>query len=231
MKRILIIEDDSDIVVLVRYELEKAGFQVADASDGLSGRAALNQSAPHLLLLDTMLPGISGLQILADIRRDPLLQRLPIIMLSARCDEDDLVAAFEAGADNYVTKPFSPRELLARVKLLLWRAEPHAEFKQVLQFDHLRIDLGTNLISCSDKTIPTSLLEFRLLFQLASHPRRVFTREELLATVWGGEQFVTPRCVDVCVRRLREKIEATPENPRFLKTVRGSGYLFDTRGI
>ena len=231
MKRILIIEDDPDIVVLVRYELEKAGFQVADASDSLSGRAALKQSAPHLLLLDTMLPGISGLQILAEIRHDPLLQRLPIIMLSARCDEDDLVAAFEAGADDYVTKPFSPRELLARVKLLLWRAEPHAEFKQVLQFDHLRIDLGTNLISCSDKTIPTSLLEFRLLFQLASHPRRVFTREELLATVWGGEQFVTPRCVDVCVRRLREKIEATPENPRFLKTVRGSGYLFDTRGI
>ncbi|HXJ13014.1 MAG TPA: response regulator transcription factor, partial [Candidatus Limnocylindrales bacterium] len=177
-----------------------------------------------------MLPGISGLQLLSETRQDLLLQRLPIIMLSARCGEDDLVAAFEAGADDYVTKPFSPRELLARVKLLLWRAEPQAEFKQLLQFDHLRIDLDTNLISCAEKTIPTSLLEFRLLHQLASHPRRVFTREELLATVWGGEHFVTPRCVDVCVRRLREKIEADPENPRILKTVRGSGYLFESRG-
>ena len=230
MKRILIIEDDPDIVVLVRYELGKAGFRVSEAADGLSGRAALKQTAPDLLLLDTMLPGISGLQILAEARQDPLLQRLPIIMLSARCGETDLVAAFEAGADDYVTKPFSPRELLARVKLLLWRAEPPDESPQSLKFDELRIDLGTSRISCSDKSIPTSLLEFRLLCRLASHPRRVFTREELLATVWGGEQFLTPRCVDVCVRRLREKIEADPENPRFLKTVRGSGYLFESRG-
>ena len=230
MKRILIIEDDPDIVALVRYELDKAGFHVTDAADGLSGRSALKQTAPDLLLLDTMLPGISGLQILAETRQDALLHRLPIIMLSARCGEPDLIAAFEAGADDYVTKPFSPRELVARLKLLLWRAEPHAEFKQVLKFDDLRIDLDTSLISCSDKTIPTSLLEFRLLYQLASHPRRVFTREELLATVWGGEHFVTPRCVNVCVRRLREKIEADPENPRFLKTVRGSGYLFESRG-
>jgi DNA-binding response OmpR family regulator len=230
VKRILIIEDDPDIVVLVRYQLDKPGFHVIDAADGLSGRAALAQTAPDLLLLDTMLPGLSGLQLLAEIRKDALLHRLPIIVLSARCGEPDLIAAFEAGADDYVTKPFSPRELVARVKLLLRRAEPHPEFKQVLKFDDLRIDLDTNLISCSDKTIPTSLLEFRLLYQLASHPRRVFTREELLATVWGGEHFVTPRCVDVCVRRLREKIEIDPENPRFLKTVRGSGYLFESPG-
>ena len=230
MKRILIIEDDPDIVVLVRYELSKAGFEVAEALDGLSGRATLKQTAPDLLLLDTMLPGISGLQILAETRQDPLLQRLPIVMLSARCGEADLVAAFEAGADDYITKPFSPRELVARVKLLLWRAQPHTEFRPALKFDGLQIDLDTNHIICSDKTILTSLLEFRLLYQLASHPRRVFTREELLSTVWGDEHFVTPRCVDVCVRRLREKIEADPENPRFLKTVRGSGYLFESRG-
>ena len=230
MKRILLIEDDPDIAVLVRYELNKAGFDVAESPDGLAGRAALKQTAPDLLLLDTMLPGISGLQILAETRQDSLLQRLPIIMLSARCGEPDLVAAFEAGADDYITKPFSPRELVARVRLLLWRAEPQTEFRQILKFDELRINLDTNHITCSDKIIPTSLLEFRLLYQLASHPRRVFTREELLSTVWGGEHFVTPRCVDVCVRRLREKIEADPENPRFLKTVRGSGYLFESRG-
>jgi len=229
MKRILLIEDDPDIVVLVRYELGKAGFDVIEALDGISGSFALKQSAPDLLLLDAMIPGISGLQILAEARQDALLQRLPVIMLSARCGEADLVAAFEAGADDYVTKPFSPRELVARVKLLLWRAEPPAELRQTLQFDDLQIDLDANRITCSHKTVPTSLLEFRLLFHLASHPRRVFTREELLSTVWGGEQFFTPRCVDVCVRRLREKIEANPENPRFLKTVRGSGYLFESR--
>ena len=229
MKHILLIEDDPDIVVLVRYELSKAGFHVAEAADGLAGRAALKQSAPHLLLLDTMLPGISGLQILAETRQDPLLHRLPIIMLSARCGEEDLLAAFEAGADDYVTKPFSPRELVARVKLLLWRAEPTAAACLALKFDHLRIHLDTNRITCSDKHVPTSLLEFRLLYHLASHPSRVFTREELISTIWGGEQFLTLRCVDVCVRRLREKIESDPENPRFLKTVRGSGYLFESR--
>jgi two-component system phosphate regulon response regulator PhoB len=176
-----------------------------------------------------MLPGISGLQILAEIRRDASLHRLPVIILSARCGEADLVAAFEAGADDYVAKPFSPRELVARVKLLLWRAEPPSEARQALKFDELLIDLGASRITCFDKLVPTSLLEFRLLYHLASHPRRVFTRKELRSIVWGGEQFVTPRCVDVCVRRLREKIEANPENPRFLKTVRGSGYLFESR--
>jgi len=229
MKRILLIEDDPDIVELVRYELGKAGFEVAEALDGLSGRAALKQTAPDLLLLDIMLPGVSGLQILSETRQDALLHRLPIIMLSARCGETDLVAAFEAGADDYVTKPFSPRELVARVKLLLWRAELPKLGRLSLKFDELRIDLDANRITCSDKPIPTSLLEFRLLCRLASHPRRVFTREELLSSVWGGEQFFTPRCVDVCVRRLREKIETDPENPRFLKTVRGSGYLFESR--
>jgi DNA-binding response OmpR family regulator len=230
MKRILLVEDDPDIVLRVRYELGKAGFDVAESPDGLSGRAAIKQTTPDLLLLDTMLPGLSGLQILSETRQDPLLHRLPIIMLSARCGESDLIAAFEAGADDYVTKPFSPRELIARVNLLLWRATPHSEFRPVLKFDELSIDLDTSHIIRSQKHVPTSLLEFRLLYQLASHPRRVFTRKELLSAVWGGEHFVTPRCVDVCVRRLREKIETDPENPRFLKTVRGSGYLFESRG-
>jgi len=177
MKRILLIEDDPDIVVLVRYELGKVGFDVTEALDGASGLAAVKQNPPHLLLLDTMLSGISGLQILAELRLDHLLHRLPVIILSARCGEADLVTAFETGADDYVTKPFSPRELVARVKLLLWRAEPAPEGHQELKFDDLLIDLSLNRITCSDRLIATSLLEFRLLYHLASHPCRVFTRE------------------------------------------------------
>jgi DNA-binding response OmpR family regulator len=229
MKRILLIEDDPDIVVLVRYELGKEGFDVSEALDGVAGLAALKQNPPHLLLLDAMLPGISGLQILAELRQDPQLHRLPVIILSARCGETDLVTAFETGADDYVTKPFSPRELATRVKLLLARAEPPPDRRQELRFDDLLIDLSLNRITCSDRHVSTSLLEFRLLHLMASHPCRVFTREELLSSVWSSEPFITPRCVDVCVRRLREKIEPNPENPRFLKTVRGSGYVFQSR--
>jgi DNA-binding response OmpR family regulator len=229
MKRILLIEDDPDIVVLVRYELGKAGFDVYEALDGVSGLAAVRQDPPHLLLLDPMLPAIPGLQVLAELRQDPQLHCLPVIILSARCGEADLVTAFETGADDYVTKPFSPRELAARVKLLLARAEPPLDRRQELKFDDLLIDLSLNRVTCSDRRVSTSLLEFRLLSHMASHPCRVFTREELLSTVWSSEPFITPRCVDVCVRRLREKIEPNPENPRFLKTVRGAGYLFQSR--
>jgi len=227
MKRILLIEDDPDIVVLVRYELGKAGFEVSEALDGVSGLAAVKQTPPHLLLLDSMRPDISGLRLLAEIRQDLLLHRLPIIMLSSRCGEADLVAAFEAGADDYVTKPFSPRELVARVKILLWRAEPLPEGRQFLEFDELRIDLGTSRITCSDKPVPTSLLEFRLLYYLATRPNRVFTRDQLLDAVWGTERFVTPRSVDVYIRRLREKVESDADRPAFLKTVRGAGYMFE----
>jgi phosphate regulon transcriptional regulator PhoB len=229
MKRILIIEDDRDIVELVRYNLVNEGFQVSAASDGNSGLSAVKKTPPDLLLLDLMLPKLSGLDICREIRRDDSLNRLPILMLTARGDEADRVVGLEMGADDYVTKPFSPRELIARVKALLRRAEPPSDSPRAIEIGKLSIDPASYRVSHSGKAVPLSTLEFRLLYYLASRPNRVFTRDQLLDAVWGTDRFVTPRSVDVYVRRLREKIEPDPENPMHLKTVRGAGYLFETR--
>ena len=228
MKRILIIEDDRDIVELVRYNLANEGFQVSAASDGSIGLAQVRKSPPDLLLLDLMLPKLSGLEICKEIRRDETLNRLPILMLTARGDEADRVVGLEIGADDYVTKPFSPRELVARVKALLRRAEPPSEAARTIEAGRLVIDPSSYRVTSAGKPVTVSTLEFRLLYYLASRPNRVFTRDQLLDAVWGSDRFVTPRSVDVYIRRLREKIEADPENPVHLKTVRGAGYLFET---
>lgn len=229
MKRILIIEDDRDIVELVRYNLEKEGFQVAASGDGLSGLAQLKNSPPDLLLLDLMLPKLSGLEICKDIRREGALNQLPILMLTARGDEADRVVGLELGADDYVTKPFSPRELVARVKALLRRAEPATERARPLEIGRLAIDPASYKVTAGGKPVVLSTLEFRLLYYLAARPNKVFSRDQLLDAVWGTERFVTPRSVDVYMRRLREKIELDPQKPQYLKTVRGAGYLFETR--
>ncbi|HEX2715712.1 MAG TPA: response regulator transcription factor [Candidatus Acidoferrales bacterium] len=227
MKRILIIEDDRDIVELVRYNLANEGFSVSAASEGSAGLAAVKKTPPDLLVLDLMLPKLSGLEICKEIRRDQALNRLPILMLSARGDEADRVVGLEIGADDYVTKPFSPRELVARVKALLRRTEPAEEPAHVIEAGRLAIDPSAYRVTRAGKPVTLSTLEFRLLYFLASRPNRVFTRDQLLDAVWGTERFVTPRSVDVYVRRLREKIEADPEAPIHLKTVRGAGYLFE----
>ena len=227
MKRILLIEDDRDIVELVRYNLDREGFQVTSATDGSSGLAQIRKSAPDVLLLDLMLPKLSGLEICKEIRRDQSLNRLPILMLTARGEEADRVIGLEMGADDYVTKPFSPRELVARVRALLRRAEPPQETPKPIQARELVIDPSSYRVTRAGKPVTLSTLEFRLLYYLAARPDRVFTRDQLLDAVWGTERFVTPRSVDVYVRRLREKIESDPEHPTLLKTVRGAGYRFD----
>jgi two-component system, OmpR family, alkaline phosphatase synthesis response regulator PhoP len=229
MKRILIIEDDRDIIELVRYNLVNEGFQVSAASDGTAGLASLKKSPPDILLLDLMLPRLSGLEICKEIRRDSALNRLPILMLTARGEEADRVVGLEMGADDYVTKPFSPRELVARVRALLRRTDPAGDSRRTIAVGKLLIDPAAYRVAREGKPLTLSTLEFRLLYYLAARPNRVFTRDQLLDAVWGTERFVTPRSVDVYVRRLREKIEADPENPAHLKTVRGAGYLFETR--
>jgi two-component system alkaline phosphatase synthesis response regulator PhoP len=228
VKRILIIEDDRDIVELVRYNLASEGFEVSSSPDGTSGLAQVRKSPPDVLLLDLMLHKMPGLEVCKEIRRDSTLNRLPILMLTARGEESDRIVGLEMGADDYVTKPFSPRELVARIKALLRRAEPAADVTRSIEVGKLHIDPSSYRVSRAGKPVTLSTLEFRLIYFLAARPDRVFTRDQLLDAVWGTERFVTPRSVDVYVRRLREKIEADPENPVHLKTVRGAGYLFES---
>ena len=227
--RILIIEDDKDIVELVRYNLEKDSFQIVSCGDGVSGLAQIRKSSPDLLILDLMLPKLSGLEICKEIRRDEKLNRLPILMLTARGEEADRIVGLELGADDYVTKPFSPRELAARVKALLRRVHSPSEETRLIEVGPLRVDPVSYRAQRQGKTLPLSTLEFRLLYYLAARPNRVFSRDQLLDAVWGSDRFVTPRSVDVYVRRLREKVEINPEKPEYLKTVRGAGYIFETR--
>ena len=229
MSRILIIEDDKDIVELVRYNLEKEGFQVSAAEDGVTGLARVRKSPPDLLVLDLMLPRLPGMEICKELRRDRELPRLPILMLTARGEEPDRIVGLEMGADDYVTKPFSPRELVARVKALLRRSEGVEPTATEIAIGGLVIDPSSYRVTRSGEAVSLSTLEFRLLYYLAAHPNRVFARDRLLDAIWGAERFVTPRSVDVYIRRLREKIESDPQNPLHLKTVRGAGYLFEAR--
>jgi len=229
MKQILIIEDDRTTIELIKASLEKDGFEVTAISDGEAGLAQVRKSPPDLLLLDLMLPKLPGLDVCRQIRSDDNLNRLPILMLTARGDEMDRVVGLEVGADDYVTKPFSPRELVARVKALLRRAEPPPEGEKTVEIGKLRIDPTSYRVTRAGKAVPLSTLEFKLLHFLAARPNRVFTRDQLLDAVWGADRFVTPRSIDVYVRRLREKIENDPENPAHLKTMRGAGYMFETK--
>src|ERR1700683_1564244 len=177
MKRVLLIEDDRDIVELVRYNLEREGFQVAAATDGATGLAQVKKAPPDVLLLDLMLPKLSGLEICKEIRRDASLNRLPILMLTARGEEADRVVGLEMGADDYVTKPFSPRELVARVKALLRRATPAGEIERSIEIGALVIDPSSYRVTRAGKAVTLSTLEFRLLYHLASRPNKVFTRD------------------------------------------------------
>lgn len=225
-ERIVIIEDEKDIVDLVRYTFRKEGFEVASFSRGLEGLEYLRRNRAALVLLDIMLPDQDGFVICKRLRADDKLKALPVIFLTAKGEEIDRVVGLEIGADDYVVKPFSPRELVARVKAVLRRQERLAEKREVVAVSGLRLDTRTQEVIVRGQAVELSALEFKLLYFLASHPRHVFSRDRLLDEVWGRDRFVTPRTVDVHIRRLREKIEAQPDHPRLLQTVRGSGYRF-----
>ena len=228
MKNILIIEDDRDIVEVIETTLETDGFKVASANDGVTGLAQLKKSPPDLLLLDLTLPQQSGLEICKEIRRDQNLNRLPIIMLTGRAEVSDRILGLEVGADDYITKPFDPKELLARIRALLRRMEPASDDDPVLEVGTLTIDPASYRVLRKGQPLTMSTLEFRLLYYLASHPRKVHSRDQLLDAVWGTEHYVTPRIVDVYIRSLREKVEEVPSQPVFIKTQRGAGYMFET---
>jgi two-component system alkaline phosphatase synthesis response regulator PhoP len=225
-QRVLIIEDERDIVELVRYNFRKEGFEVESFSRGRDGLEYLRRNQADLVLLDILLPDEDGFEICKRLRADERLKGLPVIFLTAKSEEMDRVLGLEIGADDYVVKPFSPRELVARVKAVLRRQERVAEKREVVESGALRLDTRTQEATVRGRSVELSALEFKLLYFLASHPRHVFDRDRLLDEVWGRDRFVTPRTVDVHIRRLREKIEALPNRPQFLQTVRGSGYRF-----
>jgi DNA-binding response OmpR family regulator len=223
---VVIIEDEKDIVELVRYNFRKEGFEVEGFNTGREGLEYLQRHPADLVLLDILLPGEDGFAICRRLRAHERLKSLPVIFLTAKGEEMDRVLGLEIGADDYVVKPFSPRELVARVKAVLRRQERLEEKREVVEAGGLRLDTRTQEATVHGRPVELSTLEFKLLYFLASHPRHVFNRDRLLDEVWGRDRFVTPRTVDVHIRRLREKIETLPDRPQFLQTVRGSGYRF-----
>ena len=223
---IFVLEDDGDISRLVQYQLESAGFKVETYA--AIGNIVLDaeRHPPALFLLDIMVPGGDGLDLCRRLRQNPSLSVVPIIFLTARAAENDRVHGLELGADDYITKPFGTRELLARVKAVLRRFErPSAP--ALVKFDAVEIDANAMQLKVRGELVTTTATEFRLLDYLARHPGRVFSRDHLLDAVWGDSRFVTPRSVDVYVRRIREKIEDDAETPRYLRTMRGAGYRFE----
>jgi two-component system phosphate regulon response regulator PhoB len=223
---IFVVEDDPDISRLVRHHLEGAGFAVRVFPTGGAVIGEAERQRPALFILDIMVPGRDGLDLCREIRQAQPLASVPVIFLTARSGEADRILGLELGADDYIPKPFSPRELVARVKAVLRRFErPMAQ--SPIRVDEIEIDPSAMTLSVRGKLITTTATEFRLLDYFARHAGRVFTRDQLLDSVWRDTAFVTPRSVDVYVRRIREKIEPDPENPRYLKTVRGAGYRFE----
>jgi len=223
---IYVVEDDIDVSRLIEHNLRTAGY---DVSTFLSGAPVVPSAAvlpPSLFLLDIMLPGISGIDLCRQIRQHDQLAKTPVIFLSARTQETDRLQAFDAGGDGYITKPFSPRELIARVRNVL-RTPVEPPNTELIRLGELEIDIASMSVRVHGKTVPTTVREFRLLEYLARHRGRVFTRDQLLDAVWKEGSFVTPRSIDVFVRRLREKIERDPRHPRYLKTLRGIGYRFE----
>ena len=223
---IFVLEDEADIARLVQHHLRAAGFDARLFHTPTNLIPDAERQPPALFLLDIMVPGGDGLDVCRRLRNHPGLSTIPIIFVTARASENDRVLGLEQGADDYITKPFGTRELVARVKAVLRRFERPTE-PAVTSFEDVVIDANSMQLRVRGQIATTTATEFRLLDYLARHPGRVFSRDRLLDAVWGDARFVTPRSVDVYVRRIREKIEIDPENPRYLKTVRGAGYRFD----
>jgi two-component system phosphate regulon response regulator PhoB len=226
---IFVVEDDLDISRLIEHNLHSAGYRVSTFLSGSAVVPSATRLHPALFLLDVMLPEMNGFDLCRQIRQHEQLAKTPVIFLSARTGEPDRIKGFESGADDYITKPFSPRELVARVRTVL-RSQPEAPTPDVIRLGDLEIDVSSMTVRVEGRTILTTVREFRLLEYLAQHRGRVFTRDQLLDAVWKESAFVTPRSIDVYVRRLRETIESDARHPRYIKTLRGIGYRFEAGG-
>lgn len=226
-KRILIVEDESAIREMVGFALGRAGFDMVEAEDASAAQERIAEQLPDLILLDWMLPGISGIDLARRLKRDDFTKAIPIILLTARGEEDDKISGLEAGADDYVTKPFSPRELMARIKAVIRRVSPDEE-SVVLSADDLLLDPSSHRVSARGTALEMGPTEFRLLQFFMMNPERVYSREQLLDRVWGRNTYVEERTVDVHILRLRKAL-AEYSYDRFIQTVRGAGYRFSVR--
>ncbi len=225
---IFVVEDEEDIARLIAHNLQAAGFEVQSFVSGASVLSEAMRGLPALFLLDVMLPGTDGFELCRHIRQTPALSATPIIFLTAKTSEADRIKGLELGGDDYITKPFSPRELIARIRTVLRGIGHTAPGSEVLRLGELEIDASSMTVQIGGRNVLTTVREFRLLEYLASHRGRVLTRDQLLDAVWKETPFVTPRSIDVYIRRLREKIERDPRQPQYLKTLRGIGYRFET---
>ena len=227
VQKILVVDDEPDIVELVSYNLKKEGFTVSSASDGEEALNKIKKEDFTLVVLDLMLPGIQGMELCRIIRNNPRTEKLPIIMLTAKGEEVDRVLGLEIGADDYIAKPFSPRELVARVKAVLRRTTGKPSEEKILHIGNLVINKETYAAQKDNAPLALSTTEFKLLLYLVERAGKVFSRDQLLDALWKDEAFVEPRTVDVHIRRLRTHLEDDPSNPVYIKTRRGIGYYFD----
>jgi phosphate regulon transcriptional regulator PhoB len=226
-KKILVVDDEPDLVELVSYNLKKEGFTIFSAVSGEDALDKIRGNQYDLIVLDLMLPGIQGTELCRILRNDPRTEALPIIMLTAKGDVADRVRGLETGADDYLSKPFSPKELVARVNALLRRTATRMTKEKVIYLGELRIDRETYSVTKGNTPLNLSATEFKLLLYLTERKGRVFSRDQLLDAVWKDESFVEPRTVDVHIRRLRTRLENDPSNPVHIKTRRGVGYYVE----
>lgn len=223
MAVILIVDDEEPIQELLKFNLEKEGYTVLVAYDGPSALKTVEEKRPDLVILDVMLPGMDGMEVCNQLRQNSKSRDIPVIMLTAKVEEIDKVLGLELGADDYLTKPFSPRELLARIRARLRRIKPQTQENELVRGD-LKIDLNRFQVLVRGEEAELTPKEFELLRVLATHPGKVYSRDELLEQVWGYEYSGDTRTVDVHVRHLRQKVERDPSNPEYIETLRGIGY-------
>jgi two-component system, OmpR family, phosphate regulon response regulator PhoB len=225
---VLIVEDEADLVTLLKYNLEKENFRTLSAGDGEEALLLASEQVPSLVLLDWMLPLMSGLEVCRQMRRNPKTRDIPIIMLTARGEEADKVRGLNSGADDYIAKPFSPTELIARMRAVLRRSSPGLA-EELLSFGDVIMDLAAHRVRRQGRDVHLGPTEFRLLRHFMQHPGRVFSREQLLDLVWGHDVYVEPRTVDVHIRRLRKALNEVNDND-IIRTVRSAGYALDEKG-
>ncbi|HEX4024432.1 MAG TPA: phosphate regulon transcriptional regulator PhoB [Steroidobacteraceae bacterium] len=226
-KQILVVEDEQPIREMIAFGLKRAGFEVREAGDYRTARAALADQRPDLILIDWMLPDTSGLELTRALKRERDTRDLPVIMLTARAEEADKVAGLDSGADDYMIKPFSPRELVARVNAVLRRGGG-ADEADTVRFEALALDRAAHRVTAAERSVALGPTEYRLLEFFMTHPERVYSREQLLDRVWGGNVYVEERTIDVHIRRLRRALQAHGYD-RWVQTVRGTGYRFSMR--